>query len=86
MGVDVHKVTRWIAAGWLEASRMGTARTAQQGGDEWVITDAAVRRFLRRHPTAFSLRRVDQTWFLSLVFGTIGERESSADPGREDAA
>lgn len=86
MGVDVHKVTRWIAAGWLEAARMGTARTPEQGGDEWVITDAAVRRFLQQHPTAYSLRRVDQTWFLSTVFGTIGERETGAEKTREDAA
>ena len=76
MGVDVHKVTRWIASGWLDASRMGTARTPAQGGDEWVITEHAVRTFLREHPTAYSLRRVDQTWFLSTVFGTLGERES----------
>lgn len=84
MGVDVHKVTRWIAAGWLDASRMGTARVPQQGGDEWVIPEQALRKFLREHPTAYSLRRVDQTWFLSLVFGSLGERETPTS--RTDAA
>lgn len=78
MGVDSHKVTRWIARGHLRATPFGTARTPGQGGDEWVITDQAIRRFLRGHPADYSLRQVDQVWFLGLVFGELGQREAVA--------
>lgn len=78
MGVDAHKVTRWIERGHLRATRLGTARTPGQGGDEWVITEQEIRRFLREHPTDYHLRQVDHFWFLGIVFGELGRREAVA--------
>lgn len=78
-GVDAKTVGRWIEQGKLKATRWGTARTPAQHGDHYRITQDAVRRFVREHPSTFDLRKVDQLWFLDLVFGShIGAREDSA--------
>lgn len=66
-GVDQHQVTRWIRTGLLRAQRRGTARTPQQGGDIWLITENDVIRFILGNPNAYDLRKTDQTWFLGLV-------------------
>jgi hypothetical protein len=67
LGVDSHKVIRWIKRGWLAAHKRGTGRTADQGGDSWWITHASARRFVLEHPEEYLLRSVDQLWFLDLV-------------------
>lgn len=69
LGEDDHKVRRWIETKQLAATRRNTDRTAAQGGDAFLITDAALRSFLRSHPTQVDLRRVDREWFLALAFG-----------------
>jgi hypothetical protein len=67
MGVDSHKVTRWIGAGLLEAERRGTARTELQGGDTWLIFRAAVKEFVLRCPDEYDLGKVEKWWFLDLI-------------------
>lgn len=67
-GVDSHQVTRWIHTGLLAARRRGSARTPQQGGDMWFITENDVIRFIRDNPAAYDLRKVSQSWFLDLAF------------------
>jgi hypothetical protein len=38
-----------------------------------VFTETELRRFVREHPMAFRLDKVDQLWFMDLVFeGQIG--------------
>lgn len=66
-GIDVHSVTRWISRGWLRATRKGTLRQAPENGNEWLISEAAIRRFVADNLGAFELAKVDQTWFLSLL-------------------
>jgi len=66
-GVDIHQVTRWIASGLLRAQRRGSARTPQQGGDTWLITEKDVVRFIHQNPTAYDIRKADQCWFLDLA-------------------
>jgi len=56
-----------IRSGKLRASHRHTDRTAQQGGDNWLITDGAVVEFLREHPCDIDLRKVDSLWFMDLV-------------------
>lgn len=75
MGVDSHQPGRWIRQGWLRGTARGTDRRGGQHGDEWVITEAAVRAFLAAHRTAYDLRKVDQVWFLDLVFGEVERSE-----------
>ena len=67
MGVDSHKVTRWIGAGLLEAERRGTARTELQGGDTWLIFRAEVKEFVLRCPDEYDLGKVEKWWFLDLI-------------------
>lgn len=71
-GVDPHQVTRWIATGLLRAQERGTARTPQQGGDMWLITEKDVIRFIRDSPAAYDLRKVSQSWFLDLALPQCG--------------
>lgn len=69
MGVDNTTVTkRWIALDGLPAKRRGTARTAAQGGDEWLITRDGLRRWLKDHAQCIDLRKVDKYFFWSVVF------------------
>lgn len=78
-GIDIHVVTGWIRRGWIRARRRETERLPVQGGDPWEITHDAVRDFVQRHPTAYRLDKVDQVWFLDLVFGgRQGETECLA--------
>jgi hypothetical protein len=67
MGVDSHKVMRWIGAGVLEAERRGSARTELQGGDTYLILRAAVKAFLLRCPDEYDLGKVEKFWFLDLI-------------------
>lgn len=73
LGIESHKVLRWIRAGWLDAQPRGTNRTEKQGGDEWLIRQPAVRRFLRAHPDEIDLAKVEcagsRHWFLDVLTG-----------------
>ena len=69
-GIDVHGVTRWIDQGKLAAKRRGTDRAR----DPYVVSPQAIRQFVRCYPMLFRLDKVDQLWFMDLVFsGKIGE-------------
>lgn len=67
LGVDPHWVLARIRSGKLRASHRHTERTAQQGGDSWLITDEAVVELLRDHPYDIDLRKVDSLWFMDLI-------------------
>ena len=66
MGVDNRIINRWVSLGLLKPTQQGSMREAH-----WLFTHAAVRTFIRLNPTAFRLDKVDQTWFLALVFGDM---------------
>ncbi len=77
-GIDHHGIDRWIRDGKLVGRRRGTDRQGPGGrangvgqgpADPWVFTDADLIRFIREHPTAFRLDKVDQVWFMDLVIG-----------------
>jgi hypothetical protein len=66
--------------GWMRRGLLG----AVQDRAGLRATEDAVVRFLRRHPGEYDLRRVDQTWFKSMIFrrpvssdGPRSERERS---------
>ena len=67
LGVDTHKVLRWIRQQCLKAERRGTDRTTEQGGDIWWISERSVRRFILRFPQEIDLARVEKIWFLNLL-------------------
>lgn len=68
-GCDHHSVDSWIRKGWLSGTRVH----AHGAHPEWVFTQDKIREFIRDHPMAFRLDKVDQLWFMDLVFeGEIG--------------
>jgi hypothetical protein len=82
LGIEGHKVSKWIKAGWLNADPRGTNRTERQGGDEWLIQRPALRRFLLAHPDEVDLAKVEcagsRLWFLDILTdGRIGERSAA---------
>lgn len=66
-GIDNKSVARWIAQGMLRAKRRGTARVAEQGGDEWWIDRRDVRAFVIDNVHAVDFRKVDKVWLVDLL-------------------
>ena len=64
MGVDHHTIDRWIRLGWLVGRRQGTDRPM----DAWRIRPAEVMAFLAGHRQEYRLDKVDQAWFLGMIF------------------
>jgi hypothetical protein len=66
-GIDSKAIAAWIGKGWLKAERRGTARTEQQGGDEWWIHRKNIRQFIIENTAAFDIRKVEKFWFVELL-------------------
>jgi hypothetical protein len=74
LGIDHRRLTDLVEQGKLRAEHQGT-----HPRDRWMFTERDVLAFLRSHPTAYRLARVDQLWFLDLVFGgRIGDETTRA--------
>lgn len=76
-GVDPGTVVRWIELGKLAAKHEGQDYPNGRAA-AWRIEHLSVRRFVKLHPSAYTLAKVDQVWFLDLVFGEIGVRDVAA--------
>ncbi len=68
-GVDGKTITRYIEKGYLKTKKRGTKRTPQQGGDQWFIKDAAIRKFVRTYPEYVDFGKVDKIWLIALLAG-----------------
>lgn len=66
LGVDHHKVEKWLEHGWLRGTRLGTARSEWQG-DVWHFTDRAVYELVRDHPAEIDPRRVEWHWLVDIM-------------------
>lgn len=62
LGVDDHRVLKWIERGWLDAEQ-------NCPGGVWKFTDKALRAFLRDHGYSIDLSRVEPGWLMGLAFG-----------------
>lgn len=69
-GVDAKTIIRYIEKGYLRASKRGTDRTLQQGGDEWFIKDNAIKEFVQTYPEYVDFRKVDKIWLIDLLAGS----------------
>lgn len=77
-GVDGKTVTRWIERGLLKAKHEGLDYPDGRPA-AWRVEHRDVRAFVQANPSAFSLAKVDQVWFLDLAFnGSIGTAERAA--------
>lgn len=86
-GIDDHRVRKWIDYGWLKARRRRTDRTAENGGDAWLILEPDLRRFIAMHPEEIDLRRIaDKTWFIDLLVGELRIERAQTRVEVDDAA
>lgn len=60
---------------WIRRGLLGKVREVGCGQR---VTDEAVLRFIRKYPHEYDLRRVDQVWFKSMVFGGATEDRECA--------
>lgn len=67
LGEDHHKISVWIANGWLRDRAQGTNRRGGNGNDIHRIRERDVLHFIKNHPQEINLGKVDQVWFLDLV-------------------
>ncbi|MGH9739363.1 MAG: hypothetical protein ACRD4X_12385 [Candidatus Acidiferrales bacterium] len=67
LGEDHHKISLWIANGWLRDGLQGTKRHGGNGSDIHRIKEKDILHFFKNHPQEINLGKVDQTWFLDLV-------------------
>ena len=67
LGEDHHKISIWIANGWLRDRLQGTNRHGGNGNDIHRIREKDVLHFIKNHPQEINLGKVDQVWFLDLV-------------------
>lgn len=74
LGLSERRIGRWVREKKLKP-RGREPRSAKQRGEVTLYFHRSeVRRFVRRYPMEIDLRRVNQLWFLDLVFdGRIGE-------------
>ncbi len=76
-GVSPDTIGRWIRLGYFGRLETRDGEARPQGSRSDIphhLTDAQVLAFVKAHPTVFDLRKVDQTWFLDLVFkGRVGK-------------
>jgi len=71
LGVDHHKIERWLASGLISAKRKGTDRLPVQGGDMWHFEIKKIRDFIINHPEEIDVRRVEPVNFIHLVAGKM---------------
>ncbi len=71
MGVDRGVVIRWIEKGLLRATKKGTKRTPQQGGDIYQITHNAAKEFIRDNVGIVDIRKIDKFWLIDLLTNQI---------------
>lgn len=84
-GVDHRVIQRWVAEGKLCIGKRGTARHGGQHGDAWVVHDGDVLAFIREHPMAFRLDKVDQRWFMDLLLAGGVVRKALAAAKEEES-
>lgn len=79
VGVDPTTVTDWCHRGELKATRRGTNRLPQQGGDAWAIRHADLRAFVTTHPERIDIRKVDKLAFIALLTGQLDPAKESLE-------
>ena len=67
LGVDGKTVCELCSQGHIHATRRGTARLVQQGGDTWAILPGDLRRYILDDIDRLDIRRVDKHAFVALL-------------------
>lgn len=85
LGEDHHKISGWIANGWLRDRLQCTRCHDGNGRDIHRIREKDILRFLKSHPQEINLGKVDQVWFLDLVL-LRGREVAEAKPSRHQSS
>ncbi len=85
LGEDHHRISTWIANGWLQDRLQGTRRHGGNGNDIHRIREKDILNFIKNHPQEINLGKVDQTWFLDLVLLKGREVPEAKSPRRAEA-
>ncbi len=67
LGMDNKTVTAWCVAGEMKASRRGSKRLPQQGGDVWEIQPHDLREFILENLARIDIRKVEKVSFCELL-------------------
>jgi len=74
LGVDHRRIRRWSDSGWLICETPFGADRGDGQPAMMLFSEASVLRFLIDHRDEYELRRVDQEWFLWLIFDSQASR------------
>ena len=78
-GTDHRTIERWVEKGWLRVRRLSPGIT----GSKWQISEQQILDFIRNHPMAFRLDKVDQLWFLDLLLADGAGRTAGGESALE---
>lgn len=67
LGLYSKTVTAWCIAGDLRATRRGSKRLPQQGGDVWDVQPADLRAFIIENLARIDIRKVEKVSFVDLL-------------------
>ena len=67
LGMDNKTVTTWCVAGEMKATRRGSRRLPQQGGDIWDIQPHDLRQFIMENLARIDIRKVEKIAFVELL-------------------
>jgi len=65
--VSEPKVRGWIRDGLLKATRPGTGRTEQQGGDYYAIAPKDIRNFIVENTSKLDFCKIDKYWLVDIL-------------------
>ena len=67
LGLNNKTITEYCIAGIIKATRRGTKRLPQQGGDTWDIEPHDLRAFVLDNLASFDIRKVEKIAFVELL-------------------
>ena len=83
LGIDNKTTTQWCITGFLPATRRGTRRLPQQGGDVWDIDPRRLKQFILENLERIDIRKVEKFSFVDLLTITFDETNTAVETTNE---
>ena len=83
LGIDNKTTTQWCITGFLPATRRGTRRLPQQGGDVWDIDPHSLKQFIIENLARIDIRKVEKFSFVDLLTRTFDESNAAVETTNE---
>jgi DNA helicase HerA-like ATPase len=84
LGMDNKTICTWCIAGDLKATKRGTKRLVQQGGDTWSIQPADLRAFVIDNLERIDIRKVEKFSFVALIADGTGAKDKGSLKQRDN--